>query len=58
MRFVVGTMALGQVSPSFSVFPVNIIPSWLSMLIYHLKDEQYARWWQQIRDMVSPNRHE
>jgi hypothetical protein len=26
-------------SPSSSVFPVNIIPPWLSILIYHLEDE-------------------
>jgi hypothetical protein len=27
-------------SVSSSVFPVNIIPPWLSILIYHLGDEQ------------------
>jgi hypothetical protein len=27
-------------SPTFSVFLVNIIPPWLSMLIRHLEDEQ------------------
>jgi hypothetical protein len=26
-------------SPSSSVSPLNIIPSWFSMLIYHLGDE-------------------
>jgi len=32
--FVVGKVALGQVfSPSSSVFPVNIIPPWFSVLI-------------------------
>jgi hypothetical protein len=34
-------------------FPVNI-----SMLIYHVGDEQYARWWPQFRDVVSPHRSE
>jgi hypothetical protein len=27
-------------SPNISVFPVNIILPWLSILIYHLGDEQ------------------
>jgi hypothetical protein len=27
-------------SPSFRLSPVNIIPPWLSMLIYYLGDEQ------------------
>jgi hypothetical protein len=27
-------------SPISSLFPVNIIPPWLSTLIYHLEDEQ------------------
>jgi hypothetical protein len=30
------------------VFPVDIIPSWLSMLMYHLGDEQQNRWWPQL----------
>jgi hypothetical protein len=38
--------------------PVNIIPPWLFILIYHLGDEQQARWWLQFRDMVSPLRQE
>jgi branched-subunit amino acid transport protein len=25
--------------------PISIITLWLSILIYHLKDEQKARWW-------------
>jgi hypothetical protein len=43
-------------SRSFSVFPVNIIPSSLSILIYHLGDEQFVRYWQQFRDVVTPHR--
>jgi hypothetical protein len=38
--FVVDEVALGQVSFRSSVFPVNIIPLWLSILIYCLGDEQ------------------
>jgi hypothetical protein len=34
------------------------MPPWFSMLIYHLGDEQQARWWPQFRDVVSPHRHE
>jgi hypothetical protein len=41
-------------SQSSSVLPANIIPPWLSMLIYHLMYEQYAHWWPQFRDVVSP----
>jgi hypothetical protein len=40
------------------ISPVDIIPSWLSMLIYLLGDEQQTRWWSQFRDLVSPHRHE
>jgi hypothetical protein len=39
------------------VFPFDIIPPWFSMLTYHLGYEQYARLWQQFRDLVSPHRH-
>jgi hypothetical protein len=35
--------------------PVNIIPPWLSILTNHLEDEQWARWWLQFRDTVSPH---
>jgi hypothetical protein len=38
--------------------PVNIIPSWFSMLIYHMGDEQLARWWPQFRDVVSLHGHD
>jgi hypothetical protein len=44
MGFVVGKVALGQVSPLvLRVFPVSIIPPSFSILIYHLGDEQYVR---------------
>jgi hypothetical protein len=45
-----------RISPSSSFSPVNIIPPWLSILMYHLGDEQQARWWLQFRDVVSPHR--
>jgi hypothetical protein len=35
---------------------VNIIPPWLFASMYHLEDEQQARWWPQFRDTVF--RHE
>jgi hypothetical protein len=39
--FVVDRVALGQVFLSvLQFFPVNIIPPWLSILIYHLENEQ------------------
>jgi hypothetical protein len=39
--FVVDKVALGQVSlQALHFYPVNIIPSGLSILIYHLGDEQ------------------
>jgi hypothetical protein len=34
--FVVDKVAQTGFSPSSLVFPVNIIPPWLSMVIYHL----------------------
>jgi hypothetical protein len=37
------------------IFPVSVIPPWLSVLLYILEDEQYALWWSQFRDMVSPH---
>jgi hypothetical protein len=39
------------------VFPVGIIPSWFSMLIYHLGVEQWALWWPQFRYIASPHHH-
>jgi hypothetical protein len=44
--------------PSSSVSPVSIIPPWLSIPIYHLRDEQQARWCPQSRDIVSPHQYE
>jgi hypothetical protein len=38
--------------------PVDIILPWFSMPIYHMGDEQYARWWQQFRDVVPPHQHD
>jgi hypothetical protein len=46
--------ALGQVFlPVLPVYSVYIIPPWLSILIYHMGDEQVAGWWPQFRDFVS-----
>jgi hypothetical protein len=57
--FVVDKVALGQASLRVLRFsPVNIIPPWLSILIYQLGDEQRSRWLSQIRDIVSLHRHE
>jgi hypothetical protein len=50
--FVVDKVELGQASQGSSVFPANIIPPGLSILIRHLEEEQQARWWPQFRDMV------
>jgi hypothetical protein len=57
--FVVNKVALGQVFLQILPFShVNIIPPWLSMLIYHLGDEQYAPWWLQFRDIVSSHQQQ
>jgi hypothetical protein len=32
----------------------DIIPPWFSIFTYHLEYEQYACWWPQFRDAVSP----
>jgi hypothetical protein len=48
----------GGFSLSSSVQTVNILPPWLSILIYHLGDKQQACWWPQFRDVVSLHRHE
>jgi hypothetical protein len=37
---------------------VYIIPSWFSMLIYHLRDEQQECWWLQFRDVDLPHLHD
>jgi hypothetical protein len=56
--FVMDKVILGQVFlPVVPFFPVSIIPPWLYVLIYHLLDEQQARWWPQFRDILSPHRH-
>jgi hypothetical protein len=39
LEFVVDEVALRQVFSEFFGFPVNIIPSWLSILMYQLRDE-------------------
>jgi hypothetical protein len=40
MGFVVDKVALGQVSLLvLRVYPVDVIPPYLSILIYHLRDE-------------------
>jgi hypothetical protein len=41
-----------------NVFPVDIIPPRFSMHMYHLGDEQLSRWWPQVRDVVTPHRHD
>jgi hypothetical protein len=43
-------------SLSFSVSPVSIIPSWLSILIYHLVYKHQTQW-PQFRDIVSSRQH-
>jgi hypothetical protein len=48
-------------SPSFrfpSSMSANIIPPWLSILTYHQRSEQHARWWPQFRETASLHRHE
>jgi hypothetical protein len=56
--FVVDKVALGQAFLRVFRFPLNNIPQCFSILIYHLGDEQLARWWPQFRDTVSPHWHE
>jgi hypothetical protein len=57
--FVVGKVAMGHISLRVLRSPlVNIISPCLCIFIYHLRDEYYARWWQEFRDIVSPHRHE
>jgi hypothetical protein len=53
-RFVPGSLRVGHVVDKVAlgqVFPVNIIPPWLSILVYRLGDEKKGRWWSQFRDM-------
>jgi hypothetical protein len=37
--------------------PIDIIPPWICVLVYHLGDEQKVQRWPQFRDTVSSNRH-
>jgi hypothetical protein len=39
------------------VFPADIFPPWLSILISP-GDEQQSCWWPQFRDIISSHRHE
>jgi hypothetical protein len=56
--FVVDKVALGQVFSQVLWFsPVNIIPPLVSILIYYLRDEQWALWWPQFKDIISSHRH-
>jgi hypothetical protein len=43
-------------SKSFG-FPLSVSFHNGSILIYHLGDEQQARWWLQFRDIASPHPH-
>jgi hypothetical protein len=53
-----GQSGTGHVSLRvFRFSPVTIIPPWLSMLIYNVRDEQKARW-PQFRDIASSHQHE
>jgi hypothetical protein len=56
MALVIGLPESAVVEES-GVFPSQHYPSWFSMLVYHLGDEQYANWWQQLIDIVLPHRH-
>jgi hypothetical protein len=37
--------------------PVDTIPPWVSMLIYHQGNKQQTCWWLKFRDVVSLHRH-
>jgi hypothetical protein len=51
----VNKVALVQVFLRVLLFsPVNVITPRLSIVMYHLADEKQARWWEQFRDIVSP----
>jgi hypothetical protein len=57
--FVVEKVALGQVFLRVLLFsPVSIIPPWIFIFIYHLRNEQQARWWLVFGDLVSPHPRE
>jgi hypothetical protein len=55
--YVVDKVALGQVFSEFFCIPLSILIHRGSILRYLMKDEQWARRWQQFRDIVSPHRH-
>jgi hypothetical protein len=56
---VVDEVALGQVFLQVLQFsPVSIIPPWLLILIYNLRDEQQAGWWLQFKDIISLHRQQ
>jgi hypothetical protein len=53
--FVVNKVALGQVFLQVLwVSPVSVVPPWLSILIYHLGDEQWACWRLQFTGSLTP----
>jgi hypothetical protein len=35
--------------------PASIIPLWISILICNVKGEQWAPWWSQFRDNLTPS---
>jgi hypothetical protein len=56
--FVIDKAALGQAFIRvLRVSLVDITPPWLSILLYHLGDEQQVRWSRQFTD-ITPHRHE
>jgi hypothetical protein len=53
--FVAEKVAVGQVSLRFlRISPVSIISPCVSILMYHLGNEQHARWWPQFKDSLIP----
>jgi hypothetical protein len=49
-EYVMYKVALEQdLIPSSSVFPVNIIPPWLSIPKLYMRDEQHSHWGDQFR---------
>jgi hypothetical protein len=45
------TLLVGSSETNQEFYPVEIIPPWLSTVVYHLGDEQQARWWPRFRDV-------
>jgi hypothetical protein len=58
VRFVVDSVALGQGLDEFLFSSISIIPPWLTILVYYLGHEQYARLCPQFRDTVLLHRRE